>query len=139
MLYQLQPAFSLEIVDELINGFVTYDLAGMVDWKSSRDLLGRPSLFQVLYYILPDQVTLKSWPSVNRYPALLGSCMSPARRIPFVLARGIAAQFSGDRALVSTERLGYKADACAFVVILSDKLTFFLIQVVILSWHRHLE
>ena len=139
MLDQLQPDLGLEVVDVLIDSLVTNDLAGMVDWKSSGNLFGRPSFFQIIYYVLPDQVVLEPGPSMDRYPAMLGSGMSPAGCVSVVLGRGITIQLSGDRAFVSTERFSYKADTFTFAAILSYELTFFLIQVVVLFWHRHLE
>ena len=91
MLYQLQPDFRLEVIDKLIYGFVTYELAGMVDRKSSCNLFGRPSLFQIIYYVLPDQIILEPGPLVNRYPAMLGSGMSPAGCIPVIFGGSVPA------------------------------------------------
>lgn len=139
MLYQLQSDLGLEVVDVLIDSFVTNDLAGMVNRQSSGNLLGRPSFFQIIYYVLPDQVILEPGPSMDRYPAMCGPGMSPAGCVSAVLGRSITAQLSGNRAFVPTECLGYKAEAFTFTAILSNKLSFFLIQVVVLFCHRHLE
>jgi hypothetical protein len=76
---------------------------------------------------------------VNYQPAMLGSSMSPARCVSVVLGGGITIQLSGNRAFVPTERLGYKTETFTFVAILSYSLSFFLIQMVVLFWHRHLE
>lgn len=119
MLYQLQPDLGLEIVDVLIDSFMTDDLTGMVDRQSSGNLLGRPSLFQIIYYVLPNQVILEPGPSMDRYPAMRGPGMSPAGGVSAVLDRGITAQLSGNRAFVTTKRFGYKAEAFTFAAILS--------------------
>ena len=139
MLYQLQPNLSLEIIDVLIDGFMTNDLAGMVNRQSSSNLFGRPSFFQIIYYVLPDQVIFEPGPFMDRYPAMCGSGMSSAGCVSVVLGRGITIQLSGNRAFVPTERHSYKAETFTFVAILSYLLSFFLIQVVVLFWHRHLE
>ena len=91
MLYQLQPDFCLEVIDKLIDSFMTYELAGMVDRKSSGNLFGRPSFLQIINYVLTDQVILEPGPSVNLYPALLGSRMSSAGCISGILGGGVTA------------------------------------------------
>jgi hypothetical protein len=139
MLYQLQSDLGLEIVDVLINSFVTNDLAWMIDRQSSGNLFGRPPRFQIIYNVLPDQVILEPGPPVDQYPAMFRSGMSPAGGVSAVLGRGITVELSGHRTFVPTERLGYKAETFTFTAILSYKLPFFLIQMVVLFWHRHLE
>lgn len=91
MLYQLQPDLGLEIVDVLIDSFVTDDLARIVNWQSSGNLLRRPSFFQIIYYVLPDQVILEPGSSMDRYPAMCGPGMSPAGCVSVILGRGITA------------------------------------------------
>ena len=91
MLYQLQPDFCLEVIDKLIDSFMTYELAGMVDWKSSSNLFGRPSFLQIFNYVLTDQAAFESGPLVNLYPTLLGSRMSSAGCISVILGGGVTA------------------------------------------------
>ena len=91
MLYQLQPDFCLEVIDKLIDSFMTYELAGMVNRKSSGNLFGRPSFLQIINYVLTNQLILEPGPLVNLYPALLGSRMSSAGCISVILGGGVTA------------------------------------------------
>ncbi len=91
------------MIDILIDGLVVNEVSWMIDLYSSGDLLRRPSFFEAVSHVLPDEVILKPFMRVGLGLSFTGPSMSPAGCIASSLRRRISGQLTGNRALVSSD------------------------------------